>query len=94
MGVGALGNIFTERLWRAVKYEEVYLHDFENPREARRGLTQYLDFYNHQRVHQSLNYATPAEVYFRSVQKGASATLPAATRACEFSTRRLVSALG
>lgn len=75
----ALDNIFTERLWRTVKYEEVYLHDYATPREARLGLTRYLDFYNHQRVHQSLDYATPAEVYFRPTQKGASSTLPPAT---------------
>lgn len=60
----ALDNIFTERLWRAVKYEEVYLHDYECPREARQGLTAYFGFYNHVRPHQSLDYRTPAAVYF------------------------------
>jgi putative transposase len=63
----ALDNIFTERLWRTVKYEEVYLHDYANPRDARTGLTRYLSFYNEERPHQALNYRTPAEVYF---QKG------------------------
>ena len=57
-------NIFTERLWRSVKYEEVYLHDYANPREAREGLTRYFDFYAHERPHQSLDYRTPAQVYF------------------------------
>ena len=57
-------NIFTERLWRTVKYEEVYLHDYESPRQARASLTHYFDFYNHQRLHQALDYRTPAEVYF------------------------------
>lgn len=57
-------NIFTERLWRSVKYEEVYLHDYANPKEARQGLTRYFAFYNHERPHQSLDYRTPAEVYF------------------------------
>ena len=60
----AVDNIFTERLWRSVKYEEVYLHDYANPKEARQGLTRYFTFYNHERPHQSLDYQTPAEVYF------------------------------
>jgi putative transposase len=60
----ALDNIFTERLWRSVKYEEVYLHDYAHPREARQGLGRYFPFYNHERPHQALKYRTPAEVYF------------------------------
>ncbi len=60
----ARDNIFTERLWRSVKYEEVYLHDYANPREGRQGLARYLDFYNHERPHQALDYRTPAQVYF------------------------------
>jgi len=60
----ALDNIFTERLWRSVKYEEVYLHDYQTPKQARAGLTTYFDFYNYHRPHQSLGYLTPAEVYF------------------------------
>jgi putative transposase len=60
----ALDNIFTERLWRTVKYEEVYLHDYQVPKQAHSGLTAYLDFYNYRRPHQSLGYLTPAEVYF------------------------------
>ena len=59
----ALDNIFTERLWRSLKYEEVYLHDYESPREARTGIGDYLAFYNGQRLHQALGYRTPAEVY-------------------------------
>lgn len=59
----ALDNIFVERLWRSVKYEEVYLHDYANPREARASLRQYLWDYNHTRPHQALAYRTPAEVY-------------------------------
>lgn len=59
----ALDNIFTERLWRTVKYEEVYLHEYANPREARYGLGRYFPFYNHDRPHQALNYRTPADVY-------------------------------
>ena len=60
----ALDNIFTERLWRTVKYEEVYLHDYDTPREARHQLVGYFNFYNTQRPHQALGYHTPAEVYF------------------------------
>ena len=59
----ALDNIFTERLWRSVKYEEVYLNEYEGPRQARQGVGGYLRFYNEQRPHQHLGYRTPAEVY-------------------------------
>ena len=60
----ALDNIFTERLWRTIKYKEVYLKDYASPHQAREELKDYLRFYNEQRVHQSLDYHTPAEVYF------------------------------
>jgi putative transposase len=60
----ALDNIFTERLWRTVKYEEVYLHDYQTPKQAHSGLTAYFDFYNYRRPHQALDYATPAELFF------------------------------
>jgi putative transposase len=65
----ALDNIFTERLWRSIKYEEVYLHSYASPKEARQNLTRYLRFYNDERPHQSLEYRTPAEVYFGSENK-------------------------
>jgi putative transposase len=61
----ALDNIFTERLWRTVKYEEVYLHEYLTPREARQRLTSYFKFYNHERPHQALDYRTPADIYFQ-----------------------------
>ncbi len=61
----ALDNIFTERLWRSVKYEEVYIHDYVSPREARQSLARYFEFYNCERPHQALDYHCPAEVYFR-----------------------------
>lgn len=67
----ALDNVFTERLWRTIKYEEVYLHDYANPREARTALSRYFDFYNHERPHQALDYHTPADFYF---QKGEPST--------------------
>lgn len=60
----ASDNIFTERLWRTIKYEEVYLKEYANPRQARQGLAAYIHFYNHRRLHQALDYATPAEIYF------------------------------
>jgi len=60
----ATDNIFTERLWRSLKYEEVYLKEYSTPREARMGIDAYFKFYNHCRPHQSLQNSTPAEVYF------------------------------
>ena len=61
-----LDNIFTERLWRTVKYENVYLKHCQNIKEAGGGLTEYFDFYNNKRFHSSLDDLTPAQVYFRS----------------------------
>jgi putative transposase len=60
----ALDNVFVERLWRTVKYEEVYLKDYTTVREAGQGLEQYFTFYNHERLHQALGYRTPAAVYY------------------------------
>jgi putative transposase len=60
----ALDNVFVERLWRTVKYEEVYLKDYATPREATQQLGQFFIHYNEQRQHQSLGYQTPAVVYF------------------------------
>jgi putative transposase len=59
----AFDNIFIERLWRTVKYEDVYLRSYDTPREARAGIGSYLRFYNNERPHQSLGYQTPLEVY-------------------------------
>jgi putative transposase len=58
-------NIFTERLWRSLKYEEVYLADYRSPREARAGIGQYFQFYNTERPHQALDYRRPADLYHR-----------------------------
>ena len=52
-------NIFIERLWRSVKYEYLYLNDFDTGLDLVAGLSTYFDFYNHERPHQSLNYQTP-----------------------------------
>jgi putative transposase len=62
----AFDNIFVERLWRTVKYEEVDLKDYRDVREARQGLARYFPFYNNDRVHQALDYRTPQEVHFGS----------------------------
>jgi len=61
----ALDNIFVERLWRTVKYEYVYLHDLHTIQQAWLGLRDFFHFYNHERLHQSLNYLTPADVYLK-----------------------------
>jgi len=57
-------NIFVERLWRSVKYEEVYIHDYGSVIDARHGLAKYFQFYNTARLHQALEYQTPAEVHY------------------------------
>ena len=59
----ALDNVFVERLWRTVKYVEVYLRDYHSVRDAREGLGRYFTFYNEERLHQALGYRTPAAVY-------------------------------
>ncbi len=59
----AMDNIFTERLWRTIKYEEVYLHEYASPKEAYHQLAAYIRFYNFERPHQALDYQTPAQVY-------------------------------
>jgi len=64
----ALDNVFVERLWRSVKYEEVYLKDYADGWEAEQSLTRYFEFYCQRRIHQALGYRTPADVY-----RGASA---------------------
>jgi putative transposase len=60
----ALDNIIVERLWRSVKYEEVYLKDYEQGSDAHNGLHRYFDFFNNERPHQSLRYKTPSVIYF------------------------------
>jgi putative transposase len=58
-----MDNVFVERLWRSVKYEEVYLKVYESVAEARAGIGAYLNFYNTERPHQALDYRTPAQVF-------------------------------
>ena len=59
----ALDNVFVERLWRTVKYEDVYLKDYSDPPDAVQNLAMYFRFYNGQQPHQALNYQTPEAVY-------------------------------
>jgi putative transposase len=59
----ALDNIFVERLWRSVKYEEVYLKDYQSVSDAMNNLRAYFSFYNQERLHQALGYQTPAALY-------------------------------
>lgn len=63
-------NIFIERFWRTLKYEEVYLKSYDTMAEAKDAIRAFIDFYNHERPHQSLGYQTPADYYLRSVCPG------------------------
>jgi len=60
-----IDNVFTERFWRTLKYEHVFLHALETVKEARKSIGQFIERYNYKRLHQSLGYQTPAEVYFK-----------------------------
>ncbi len=71
----ALDNIFVERLWRSVKYEEVYLKDYRHAPDAITGLRAYFAFYNRERLHQSLDYKTPEAVYRQGLKQAAGTTL-------------------
>lgn len=62
----ALDNIFVERLWRSLKYENIYIKGYETLKDAKVGVSEYMDFYNTRRIHQNLDYKTPDEVYFQS----------------------------
>lgn len=64
-------NIFVERLWRSLKYEEVYLYAYEDVQEARLGIRRYFDFYNEKRTHQSLGYQTPSAFYDELINRAA-----------------------
>lgn len=74
----AFDNILVERLWRTVKYEEVYLHQYADGHELIAALERYFDYYNNRRLHRSLGYRTPAEVYFGRCQTAASGSAAAA----------------
>lgn len=59
----ALDNVFVERLWRTIKYEDIYLKDYDSPRSLREGLNEFIGFYNHERPHQALSYQTPHQIH-------------------------------
>jgi len=61
----AMDNIFTERFWRSLKYEEVYLKNYASVSEAYQGISSYIKDYNYDRINESLNYKTPAEIYYQ-----------------------------
>ena len=61
----ALDNVFVERLWRSVKYEDIYLKDYSDGWELTKGMKKYFNFYNHERPHQALGYRTPASLYLQ-----------------------------
>jgi len=86
-GVGrAFDNIMVERLWRTVKYEDVYLRDYETPAEARLGLERYFAYYDHLRRHRSLGRRTPAEVYGLAISSSDQKVLATPTRTGIFKT--------
>jgi putative transposase len=60
----AIDNVFIERLWRSLKYEDIYLKSYETVKSLYEGLKEYFEFYNKERFHQGLKYKTPAEIYF------------------------------
>jgi putative transposase len=66
----ALDNVFVERLWRSVKYEDIYIKDYEQVPELESGLRAYFWFYDEERPHQSLDYQTPGEVYRAGIHRG------------------------
>ena len=66
-------RLFVERLWRSIKYEEVYLKAYQSVAEARVGINAYLEFYDYQRPHQALGYHTPAEMYQNSQEEKVAA---------------------
>ena len=73
----ALDNVLVERLWRTVKYEDIYIQGYEAVPELRHGLARYFAFYNHARLHQALGYRTPEAVYAMRVAGDRRLSLPA-----------------
>jgi putative transposase len=61
----ALDNVYIERLWRTLKYENIFLYDYETLKDLRKGIEKFFKFYNTERFHQSLNYQTPDDMYFK-----------------------------
>jgi putative transposase len=68
----ALDNVYIERLWRSLKYENIFLNEYGSMRELKKGIEKYFNFYNSERFHQSLDYCTPDDIYFESIKKAGS----------------------
>ena len=64
-----LDNVIIERFWRSLKYEEVFLNEYDTVEQAKIAIREYIQFYNNERIHQSLDYSTPSEIYFRFYDK-------------------------
>lgn len=83
-----LDNVYIERFWRSLKYEDMYVNPPQTVTEARQTITRYIEFYNHERFHQSLKYKVPAELYFQPTRRGLmdnvdnSIELPTISTAC------------
>ena len=65
----ALDNIFVERLWRSLKYEDIYLHSYKKMQDLKKGVERYFQSYNNERFHQALDYRTPEEMHRSFVQE-------------------------
>ncbi len=79
-----LDNVFVERLWRSLKYEDIYLHAYSTASEARAGIRLWMNFYNSERFHQAMGYKTPDQVYQESIgseEKSKNASKAAASHA-------------
>jgi len=64
-----LDNIYIERFWRTIKYEDIFMNGYETMTDLKEGIKRYLKFYNSERFHQSLEYATPDEMYYAAFTK-------------------------
>lgn len=65
----ALDNIRIERFWRSLKWEKLYLEEYTTPKQLKKIVSDYMQYYNTYRPHQSLNYATPSEIYFKAIEE-------------------------
>ena len=83
----AIDNVFIERLWRSVKYEDVYLKDYVDGWQAEASLAAYFRFYNHERIHQALGYRTPGEIYR---ERGSSDSQPPDEKRIEIARNNLI----
>ena len=68
----ALANVYIKRLWRCLKYENIFLNEYNSMKKLRKDIKKYFNFYNSERFHQSLDYSTPNDIYFESVKKAGS----------------------